>query len=128
MKKLMLLGLLIGLVSCKGPSGSSGSNGAQGSRGPSGLPGIPGSVMTEWDGTLLAGNNAVSLVGLPAESDVTVYYAFLSLPNVWTELGAPTGTNNGNYPWSAVDLGLKYAYLYNMQAGQLYKIIAVSKN
>ena len=128
MKKLILLGLLIGLVSCKGPAGSQGSNGAQGSRGPSGLPGIPGSVMTEWDGTLAAGNNNIPLYGCPSDADVSVFYAFANLPNVWIELGAPTGTNGNLNAWAAVDLGNHAAYLYNMQAGQLYKIIAVSKN
>jgi hypothetical protein len=84
--------------------------------------------MTEWDGTLLAGNNIVSLPGLSSDADVSVFYAFANLPNVWTELGQPTLMNGISSPWASVDLGLKYAYLYNMQAGQLYKIIAVSKN
>lgn len=107
MKKRLLLflfcvSLIFGLTSCKGPAGEKGGKGDPGN------PGDPGGKITEYTGSI-PGDGSIGVVSigsgpLPTDTTVTVYYAFPELPDMWTELGAPTGEGSVElYPYCVVD-------------------------
>ena len=127
MKRILLVGLLI-MVGCKGPQGERGPTGPQGVSGQNGTNGTNGTAnLTTFTGTIPA-NGIVTIGAIAADSIVSVYRAFISSPNVWTELGQPTGDNAVTLDaWSAVDAGLGSVYFYNCNATDKYKIVVVKK-
>ena len=132
MKKIMILVMILMLVGLgcekfKGMKVDAGDQGIPGKQGPAGT---PNSTMYKYEGSFATnGNFYVNLpIDITTSDVVSVYYAPAIAPDIYAELGEPTGLySSTDYRWATIGFIGDDVFFENMKAGDKWLITVVKK-
>ncbi len=116
----------------KGDTGDSGQPGTsvKGEKGDKGDTGLNAGTMYKYEGVIpSAGNHYATLpIDITTNDIVQVSYALSVAPNVYCELGEPTGSYSGTlYRWAMVIYTSNVIYFENMAAGDRWLVVVIKK-
>lgn len=135
MKKILVLVMILMLagLGCdkfKGMKGDTGATGATGNTGATGATGAPVSAMYKYEGVIVSnGNYYANLpIDITTSDVICVYYAPAIAPDIYAELGEPTGLYSGtDYRWATIGFIGNDVFFENMVAGDKWLITIVKK-
>jgi hypothetical protein len=127
---LMLFGL--GCEKFKGIKGDTGDMGQPGVsvKGDKGDTGNNAGTMYRYEGVIPASGDYYATLPIDITTDdiVQVSYALAVAPNIYTELGEPTGSYSGSlYRWAMISFTANNVYFENMSAGDKWLIVVIKK-
>lgn len=124
--KLVFVILFLFVIGCKGPEGDTGDAGAPGQQGEKGDPG-KNAEFEIYTGTIpgdgIMGIVSIGSAPLPSNTQVTVLYAFPSVPDIWIELGQPDSAIAN--PFCGVNYEDAEVGFFNCLTTWFYKIIVI---